>query len=108
MLTLLFGYNGLTELFYAHKKALGETIEDGRPYDERAIRKHLWTAHVPMVGLIIRTGCDGDPHLSDSLLPVQTEHAQLYFTKTRWPAFDVAELKCAFDNYSQRPRRLGV
>ncbi len=104
VLTLLFGYDGETEYLEACKKALGE---EGR-LDKRTVHKYLWTSHVPSVDLIIRTGCDDDPHQSDLLLPVQSKNAQLYFTKTRWPAFGAQELKDAFENFSTRARRKGV
>lgn len=103
VLTLLFGYSGETELVHAAQRAAA--LEDSISHD--TIRKHLWTAHVPEVDLVIRTGVEGDPHWSDLLLPWQMKNAQLYFSDVCWPAFNKQCLRAAFDDYSRRVRRRG-
>lgn len=103
VLTLLFGYSGKTELLCAVRKAAAiERI------DPETIRRHLWTAHVPDVDLVIRTGVEGDPHWSDLLLPWQISNAQLHFNETCWPAFTRQQLREALEDYGRRTRRLGA
>lgn len=104
VLTLLFGYSGETEIVHAARRAA--LSEDQINPD--TIRKHLWTAHVPVVDMVIRTGIEDDPHWSDLLLPWQIKSTQLYFSKTCWPAFSKQELKAAFEDCSNRSRRLGA
>jgi undecaprenyl diphosphate synthase len=104
VLTLLFGYSGKTEIVYAARRAA--QMEEGINSD--AIQKHLWTAHVPAVDMVIRTGIEDDPHWSDLLLPWQIQSTQLYFSKTCWPAFSKQELEAAFEDCSNRSRRLGA
>jgi undecaprenyl diphosphate synthase len=74
---------------------------------EADIRNHLWTAKVPNVDLIIRTGVHGDPHLSGNILLWQTSYSQLYFSELFWPDFNTIELKKAIVDYSKRERRIG-
>ncbi len=101
--TVLFGYSGTTELV----RAAQEAARDGA-IDEASIRAHLWTAHVPDVDLLIRTGVEGDPHWSDLLLPWQMRGTQLIFSNVLWPAFTVDHLKEAFEDLASRARRAGA
>jgi undecaprenyl diphosphate synthase len=56
------------------------------------------------VDLVIRTS--GEKRLSDFLL-WESAYAELYFTDTLWPDFDVADLTKALANFRQRERRFG-
>ena len=102
-LTVLFGYSGSTELVLAAEKAAQEGL-----VTKDSIREHLWTSHVPDVDLLIRTGVEDDPHWSDLLLPWQLQNTQLYFSDVCWPAFTIAHLEAAFDDYARRVRRAGA
>jgi undecaprenyl diphosphate synthase len=61
-------------------------------------------ALLPDVDLLIRTG--GEQRLSDFLL-WECAYAELYFTATMWPDFDVAELARAIGEFHARERRFG-
>ncbi len=60
--------------------------------------------YAPEPDLFIRTG--GEQRISNFLL-WQLAYAELYFTDTLWPAFDVAALNLAIQSYQARERRFG-
>jgi undecaprenyl diphosphate synthase len=103
-MTVLFGYNGRSEILAATQALL----RSGEPATNDSFRRHLWTAHVPEVDLLIRTGTHSDPHLSDSLLPWQLQNSQLHFSEACWPDFGTQQLLRAFSDFEARPRRRGV
>jgi undecaprenyl diphosphate synthase len=72
---------------------------------EQALAKHLSTADVPDVDLLIRTA--GEQRISNFLL-WQSAYAELYFTDVLWPEFDGKELDKALEWYAQRTRRFGM
>jgi undecaprenyl diphosphate synthase len=59
---------------------------------------------VPPVDLLIRTG--GEQRLSDFLL-WELAYAELHFTPTMWPDFDVHDLDAALTEFRARERRFG-
>ena len=63
---------------------------------EEAFGSYLYTAGVPDMDLVIRTG--GDQRLSN-FFPWQSTYADLWFTDTLWPDFSEALLKEALDYY---------
>jgi undecaprenyl diphosphate synthase len=69
------------------------------------LAKHLSTAGMPDVDLLIRTG--GEQRISNFLL-WQAAYAELYFANTLWPDFDASELNKAVAWYGQRQRRFGL
>lgn len=69
------------------------------------LARHLSTAGMPNVDLLIRTG--GEQRISNFLL-WQAAYAELYFTDTLWPEFDETELNKALQSYARRERRFGV
>jgi len=64
----------------------------------------LYTAGLPPVDLLIRTG--GDLRVSNFLL-WQLSYAELYFTSVCWPAFGRKHLAEAFREFAKRQRRFG-
>lgn len=66
--------------------------------------RHLSTAGVPDVDLLIRSG--GERRISNFLL-WQAAYAEFYFSEVLWPDFGNAELERALGWYSQRTRRFG-
>lgn len=64
----------------------------------------LDTANIPPVDLLIRTG--GEMRLSNFLL-YQCAYAELYFSKTLFPDFKVAELERIIADFKSRHRRFG-
>lgn len=100
-LTILFGYNGTTEMTEAIKDI--RKTKESVTYD--TVKKHLWTHDLPEVDLVIRTG--GEPHWSVGFMMWLTANSQLYFTRTKWPDFGKSHFKKALKEYSGRGRRLG-
>ena len=100
-LTLLFGYDGHTEMLEAMKKlkVADETVSDEN------LRSRLWTGDLPQVDLVIRTG--GEPHWSAGFMMWHVANAQLYFTDAFWPAFRIPQFHKALAEYTRRERRFG-
>jgi undecaprenyl diphosphate synthase len=67
----------------------------------------LWTGTLPPVDLVIRTGCEGDPHNSAGFMMWHTAYSQFYFTKTFFPDFSPEEFERAIKNFQKRERRFG-
>ena len=65
---------------------------------------YLSTRGQPELDLMIRAG--GESRISNFLL-WQAAYAELYFTDTLWPDFDVTALQEAFDWFASRDRRFG-
>lgn len=106
----LMGYDGQVEMVEAVKKIVAEAITANphpKPLTKELFMSHLWTADLPPVDLVIRTGSDGSPHWSGTLLPWQTAYSQLYFTDTLYPDFTPEEFRRAVKNFSHRERRFG-
>jgi undecaprenyl diphosphate synthase len=72
---------------------------------EQALSRHLSTADLPEVDLLVRTG--GEQRISNFLL-WQSAYAEFYFTDALWPDFDEIELNQALSVYAQRTRRFGL
>lgn len=72
--------------------------------DEAALADRLATSAWPDPDLFIRTG--GEQRISNFLL-WQSAYAELYFTDTLWPDFDVAAFDQALAWFSTRQRRFG-
>lgn len=100
-LTILLGYDGQSEMLAAlqHLSVTKQAI------DAATLRAALWTADLPPVDLVIRTG--GEPHWSAGFMMWHVANSQLYFTDTLWPDFDSKELKKALEDFKGRERRLG-
>lgn len=100
--TVLFGYDGKREML----AAISQTVAD-RParITAEAIHKNLWTAHLPPVDLVIRTG--GEPHWSAGFMMWLTANSQFYFTETLWPDFKKKQLLPAYEDFARRDRRFG-
>lgn len=101
-LSILLAYDGKDELITGLN-----TLNHFKKLSEKDVKNSLWTKDLPDVDLIIRTGVNGDPHLSGNVLLWQTSYSQLYFTKTLWPDFNVNELKNAISDFNKRDRRKG-
>jgi undecaprenyl diphosphate synthase len=68
------------------------------------IEKHLYTADLPPLDLLIRTS--GEVRVSNFLL-WQAAYAEMMFLDVLWPEFTPEHLKAALDDYAQRERRFG-
>lgn len=102
-LNVAFNYSGRAELVDAVRGCLRDGV---RPEDvtEEGLAERLYTADLPDVDLLIRTG--GDQRISNFLL-WQAAYAELYFCDRYWPDFGPAELDRALEEYARRSRRFG-
>ena len=98
-LAVALNYGSQQEIARAASAAAGEgaiTVE--------AIERHLDTAPLPPLDLIIRTS--GEVRLSNFLL-WQCAYAEMIFTDVLWPDFTPAHLTDALDEFARRERRYG-
>jgi undecaprenyl diphosphate synthase len=105
-LTILFGYDGRSEMIEAIK-----TIAHRMPerIDRATVCDALWTGILPPVDLIIRSGEEtaGWCHWSAGFMMWQAAQAEFYTTKTLWPDFSKRELEHVLTEYTRRERRMG-
>ena len=103
ILNVAFNYGGRQEIARAVQRVLAS---GARPEDitEELIDRHLDTAGLPDLDLVIRTG--GEMRLSNFLL-WQAAYAEYYSTPTCWPDFGREELYQAFAEFGRRVRRFG-
>ena len=71
---------------------------------EASIARHLYTADLPPLDLLIRTS--GEVRLSNFLL-WQAAYAEMVFTDVLWPDYTPEHLKAAIDAFAARERRFG-
>ncbi len=71
---------------------------------EAQMAQLLWSAGMPPVDLVIRTG--GDRRLSNFML-YQSAYAELLFVRRPWPAFGARDLERAVRAYAARERTWG-
>jgi len=69
-----------------------------------AIARHLYTADLPELDLLIRTS--GEKRLSNFLL-WQAAYAELIFLDCLWPDFTPQDLQAALEEFARRERRFG-
>lgn len=106
-LTFLLAYNGTDEMVEAIKRITKAAKESAIKITSEAIRSFLWTKDLPPVDLVIRTGCEDDPHNSAGFMMWHTAHSQYYFTKTLYPDFSPEEFEMAIQDFLKRERRFG-
>ncbi|MBU4298523.1 di-trans,poly-cis-decaprenylcistransferase [Patescibacteria group bacterium] len=105
--TFLLAYNGTDEMTEAVKKIARAAKESAIKITSEAIKNFLWTKDLPPVDLVIRTGCEGDPHNSAGFMMWHTTQSQYYFTKTLYPDFSPEEFQVAVQGFLKRERRFG-
>ena len=103
-LTFLLAYDGRDEMTDCIQKIIKKGSVRITP---ELIKENLWTKDLPPVDLLIRTGCEGDPHLSAGFMMWDTAYSQLYFTKILFPALGPKEYEKIIKDYSNRQRRAG-
>ncbi|MFG0261457.1 MAG: polyprenyl diphosphate synthase [Novipirellula sp. JB048] len=106
-LVLAIDYGGRDEITHvarqlAHEVAQGSLSEN--EIDEDLITNRLYTAGLPEVDLMIRTG--GDMRLSNFLL-WQLSYSELWITDKCWPEFTREQFLGAIDDFTTRQRRFG-
>ena len=100
---LAFNYGGRTEILDAVRKITAQNIPP-QDIDEALFDSYLYTAGMPDVDLLIRTG--GEIRTSNFLI-WQSVYSDYYFTDTLWPDFGEKHLDKAIEAYRQRQRRFG-
>jgi undecaprenyl diphosphate synthase len=101
--SLAFNYGGRAEILDAVRQIMAQNIPP-QDIDEALFSKYLYTADIPDVDLLIRTG--GELRLSNFLV-WQSVYSEYYFTDVFWPDFDEKEIDKALLAYHQRQRRFG-
>lgn len=98
-LAVALNYGAQAEIAQAARLAAeeGEVTEEG-------IARHLYTAPLPPLDLLIRTS--GEVRLSNFLL-WQAAYAEMIFTDVLWPDFTPQHLFDALDQFTGRERRFG-
>ena len=102
-LSLAFNYGGRTEILDAVRHLIAESVKP-QNIDEKLFDNYLYTAGLPSVDLLIRTG--DELRLSNFLI-WQTAYSEYHFTKVLWPDFGKKDMDRALLSYSQRKRRFG-
>jgi len=102
-LNLAFNYGGRAEIVDAVRRLLTESSKP-QNIDEDLFESYLYTAGLPNVDLLIRTG--DETRLSNFLL-WQTAYSEYHFTKVLWPDFGKKDIDKALLSYSRRKRRFG-
>ncbi len=102
-LSLAFNYGGRIEILDAVRHLIAEGIPP-QNIDEKLFNSYLYTADLPDVDLLIRTG--GELRISNFLI-WQAAYSEYYFTKVLWPDFGKKDIDKALLSYSQRQRRFG-
>jgi undecaprenyl diphosphate synthase len=103
-LNVAFNYGGRAEIIDAVRRIAADGISP-QNIDENLFENYLYTAGLPHVDLLIRTG---DELRFSNFLIWQTAYSEYYLTKVFWPDFSKQELDKALLSYSQRKRRFGA
>jgi len=98
-----FNYGGRTEILDAMRHIVAKNIPP-QNIDEELFNNYLYTAGMPDVDLLIRTG--GEFRISNFLI-WQSAYSEYYFTDVLWPDFNEKEVDKAVLSYRQRQRRFG-
>ncbi|MFH1366359.1 MAG: polyprenyl diphosphate synthase [Patescibacteria group bacterium] len=108
LLNFFIAYDGRDEMLSAVKGITQAARQNKSLKITREVLKaHLWTAELPPVDLLIRTGSSSDPHNSAGFMMWLTANSQLYFPKGYYPDFGKKEFIAAIREYQNRERRLG-
>ncbi len=103
VLIFAFNYGGRHELVDTARKLAEQKIPPAE-IDEKLFAANLYTAGIPDVDLVIRTG--GELRISNFLL-WQAAYAEFYFTKVLWPDFTPKQVKRSLAAFAERKRRFG-
>jgi undecaprenyl diphosphate synthase len=103
VLTLALSYGGREELVRAIRALVARAPQPAAIHEE-TIGAELYTAGLPELDLVIRTG--GERRLSNFLR--QAAYAELHFVPTLWPDFRELEFLQAVADFQGRQRRFGL
>jgi undecaprenyl diphosphate synthase len=96
VVNLIFNSSGRTELLHAIRQLVTQRIEP-EAITEATISEHLFSAGLPDVDLVIRSG--GDQRLSNFML-WQSAYAWIYITQAYWPALSRGDIEAAIEYYN--------
>ncbi len=107
VLSLALSYGGREELLRATRRLMEEAKAglDPESLDDKLLEKHLFTAGLPELDLVIRTS--GEQRISNFLL-WQCAYAELTFTDIAWPDFREEAFLNAMLDFQTRERRYGL
>ena len=97
VLSLAFNYGSRQEILEATKRIIDKDLKSVA-IDKNVISEHLYTAGIPDVDLLIRTG--GEKRISNFLL-WQSVDAKFVSTDTLWPDFTGQHVECILNSYNQ-------
>jgi undecaprenyl diphosphate synthase len=106
-LVLAIDYGGRDEITKVVREIAAEVAAGSLKIDEiceQSVTDRLYTANLPEVDLMIRTG--GDMRVSNFLL-WQLSYAELWITEKCWPEFTRGDFFGAIRDFSSRQRRFG-
>ncbi len=103
ILNFCLNYGGQQDIVHAVNGWLDDRAP-GKRLTAKEIEKRLFTADMPRVDLMIRTG--GESRISNFLI-WQIAYAELMFMDVLWPDFKPAHLYKAVYEFQQRVRRFG-
>ena len=103
-LNVAFNYGGRAEIVDAARRLVADGIRP-EDIDEDVFESYLYTAGIPPVDLLIRTG---DEVRFSNFLIWQTAYSEYYLTEVLWPDFSKEDVEKALIAYSQRKRRFGA
>lgn len=103
-LNFFLAYSGDDDMLQAVKRIAGEDLAPGM-VTEKVLKKHLMTAELPDVDLLVRTG--NDPHLSAGFMMWETRDAQLSFPALHFPEYGAEAFRASLAEYAERERRFG-
>ncbi len=103
MLNVAFNYSGRHEIVDAARRCIADGLSLEQ-IDEDAIDARLYTAGLPPLDLLIRTGRE---HRISNFLIWQAQYAELYFTDLLWPDFGPDAFDAALHDFASRHRRFG-
>lgn len=104
ILSLAFNYGGRAEIVDAVRHLLAENIPP-QDVNEELFNSYLYTAGLPDVDLLIRTG---DEFRFSNFLIWQAHYSEYHCTKVLWPDFGKKDIDKALLSYSRRKRRFGA
>ena len=101
-LNIAFNYGTQYEIINIIESFIKDKIEK---LDLKMMRKKMYLGDIPDPELLIRTG--GFQRLSNFIL-LNLSYSDLFFTKTLWPEFSIAELKKIFNEYNNIKKNYGL
>ena len=93
-------YGGRAEIVAAVNKA----VKTGEEVTEETFRRYLWSAELPDLDLVVRTG--GEQRLSN-FMTWHSVYSELLFLDTYWPALTKNDFDGILKTYESRERRKG-